>query len=64
MGLWVTLATSSLSCSARASPRSDLGLGTWDYAPLSLLTPIRLSTSDVFPSTVPHHRLSPLAGRL
>lgn len=50
--------------SAHASPCPHLGFGTWGYAPLSLLTPIRLTASDVFPSTVPHHRLSPLAGRL
>lgn len=56
--------TTPLLCSARASPRSRFGFGTWGYAPLSLLTPIRLTASDVFPSTVPHHRLSPLAGRL
>lgn len=62
--MWVTMATTLLLCSARASPVPVLGLGTWDYAPLSLLTPIRLTASDVFPSTVPHHRLSPLAGHL
>lgn len=56
--------TTPLLCSARASPCSRVGFGTWGYAPLSLLTPIRLTASDVFPSTVPHHRLSPLAGRL